>query len=82
MAACLTFVEPAPTQLQDWFSNARIGDECQIVTPGKKQIMSLTKAGLSMVWWLLPHIGRQEKGFTLSIPFTEVLQTWTVAQGI
>jgi hypothetical protein len=80
MASYLTFVEPAPGELQDWFNEAGIGDECLIATQGREPIMSLTKAGLSIVWWSLPDVGSQEKGFTLSMPFTEVLQTWTVAQ--
>lgn len=80
MPTRLTFVEPAPAQLQIWFTDACIGDECLIATHSREPIMSLTKAGLSLVWWSLPHVGRQGQGFSLSMPFTEVLQTWAVAQ--
>ena len=75
-----TFVEPASTALQDWFTTAQVGDECLIATQSKKPIMSLTKVGFSLVWWSLPSVEGQGNGFTLSMPFTEVLQTWTVAQ--
>ncbi len=80
MAAFFTFVEPASTVLQDWFTMAQVGDECLIATQSKKSIMSLTKAGSSMVWWSLPNVRDQGNGFTLSMPFTEVLKTWAVAQ--
>ncbi len=79
MATFFTFVEPASAVLQDWFTTAQDGDECLIATQSKKTIMSLTKVGFSMVWWSLPNVGGQGNGFTLSMPFTEVLQTWAVA---
>ncbi len=82
MVAFLNFVEPAPTELQDWFTKAQVGDGCDIATRGKKRLMSLTKIGLSTVWWSLPDIGSQDTGFTLSMQFTKVLQTWTVAQSV
>ena len=80
MAAFFTFVEPTSTALQDWFTTAQVGDECLIATQSKKPIMSLTKVGSLMVWWSLPNVGGQGNGFTLSIPFSDVLQTWAVAQ--
>ena len=80
MARLFTFVDPPAAQLNDWFATAQVGDGCQIATHDDKPIMSLTKLGLSMVWWSLPKVSSQGSGFTLSMPFTEVLQTWTVAQ--
>ncbi len=81
MAALLNIVEPAPTELQDWFRTAQVGDRCQVATRGRKLIMSLTKVGLSMVWWSFTDIGKQSSGFALSMRFSEVLRTWTVVQG-
>ncbi len=80
MAALLNFVEPAPTKLQDWFRTAQVGDRCEVATRGRKLIMSLTKVGLSMVWWSLTDIGKQSNGFAVSMQFSEVLRTWTVVQ--
>ena len=80
MGRFLTFVEPTPTELQDWVATSQIGDGCQVATRGRKPIRSLTKVGLSMVWWSLTDIGKQSNGFAVSMRFSEVLRIWTAAQ--
>ena len=82
MGRFLTFVEPTPAELQDWVATSKFGDGCQVATRGRKPMMSLTKVGLSMVWWSLTDIGKQSNGFAVSMRFSEALRTWTAAQAV
>ena len=76
MPSPTTLVEPTRHDLMTWFTTARLGDKCHVVTQDGRTYTRLTKLSPTQVKWQVTGFTGQDTELSSTMHFMALLQTW------
>lgn len=74
MSGCIKLIDPSKDALTHWLKNARLGEQCQVVTPQGDVYAHLTKLKPATVKLPITGFTGQENFLNNKIRFMELLE--------